>query len=71
MDKLDGMVEEGASVVQGVVNTLNTIMSKFEDTCSAEPYGYYLHVHVASTLIQWWYRGRPKLHVHVTHGILN
>ena len=28
--------------MQGVVSTLNTIISSFEDTLSAEPYEYYL-----------------------------
>ena len=57
------MVGECVSVMQGVVNTLNKMMSKLEDTRSAEPYGYYVPLSFSGG------RGRPKLRI--TPGVLN
>lgn len=57
------MLEDCVRAMQGVVSTLNTIVSSFEDTLSAEPYGYYLPLSFSGG------RGWPKLCI--TAGVLN
>ena len=39
-------LEDCVRAMQGVVSTLNTIISSFEDTFTAEPYGWYLPLSV-------------------------
>ena len=57
------MMEGCVRAMQGVVRTLNTILSNIEDTRGAEPYGYYLPLSFSGG------RGSPKLCI--TAGVLN